>query len=276
MALLKRRIKAVAGHLLYRSKAHRLPWAGRALVVVFHRIDDRYPTDPITVPRRAFQSYLEFFTRYFEVVSLRELLAKLASNADISRHLAITFDDGYLDNWTIAAPELDARRLPACFFITTGFIGTDRDAWWDAARGVRSEWMTWDHVRALRAAGFELGAHTISHVNLGESDDATTHGEVVGSKTRLETETGGTVRYFAYPFGGVDHLRTDQRDMVKAAGFSSCLSAYGGTVRQGDDPYSVRRLGINSDWFLSPYQFGLECLADRIAPNTAVLGSGSR
>jgi peptidoglycan/xylan/chitin deacetylase (PgdA/CDA1 family) len=273
---LKRRIKAAIGQLMYRSSAHRLSWSGRALVVAFHRIDDRYPTDPITVTRRAFESYLDFFTSYFHVVSLSELLAKLARNADISRHLVITFDDGYSDSWSVAAPELAARGLPACFFIATGFIGTEEDAWWDAARGVRSEWMTWDQVRALRAAGFELGAHTESHVNLGASDDATARSEIAGSKARLETETGATVRHFAYPFGGVDHLRAEQRGMVKAAGFSSCLSAYGGTVRQGDDPYSLRRLGISSDWFLSPYQFGLECLADAIAPNAAVLGSAAR
>jgi peptidoglycan/xylan/chitin deacetylase (PgdA/CDA1 family) len=268
---MKQQIKAVAGHLMYRSSAHRLRWVGRGLVVVFHRIDDRYPNDPITVTRKAFERYLDFFVTYFRVVSLSELLAKLANNGDISRHLVITFDDGYLNNWSVAAPELAARGLPACFFIATGFIGSDKDAWWDAARGVRSEWMTWDQVRALRSAGFELGAHTISHVNLGASDDVTARREIVGSKTQLETETGDRVRHFAYPFGGVDHLGAEQRAMVKAAGFSSCLSGYGGTVRQGDDPYSVRRLGINSDWFRSPYQFGLECLTEKIATNSAVL-----
>ncbi len=243
--------------------------------MLFHRVDDRYPGDPITVTRSAFESYLEFFTSYFHVVSLSELLAKVASNADISRHLVITFDDGYLDNWSVAAPELAARGLPACFFITTGFVGTETDAWWDAARGVRSEWMTWDHVRALHSSGFELGAHTMSHVNLAAADRATARREIVGSKTQLEAATGGTIRHFAYPFGGIDHLGAKQRDMLKAVGFSSCLSGYGGTVRPGDDAYSLRRLGINSGWFRSPYQFGLECLTDTVAPNTAVLGSGS-
>jgi peptidoglycan/xylan/chitin deacetylase (PgdA/CDA1 family) len=271
---MKRRIKAGIGHLMYRSSAHRLSWAGRAVVVVFHRIDDRYPADPITLTRSAFESYLDFFKSYFEVVALSDLLTKLARHADISRHLVITFDDGYLDNWAIAAPELAARGLPACFFITTGFIGTDRDAWWDAARGVRSEWMTWDQVRDLHAAGFELGAHTTSHVNLATADPATARSEIAGSKAQLEAETGSTVRHFAYPFGGLNHLGATQREMVKAAGFSSCLSAYGGTVRQGDDLYSLRRLGI-SNWFHSPYQFGLECLADAITPNAAVLEPGS-
>jgi peptidoglycan/xylan/chitin deacetylase (PgdA/CDA1 family) len=270
---MKRRIKTAAGHLLYRSSAYRLAWAGRAFIALFHRIDDRYPTDPITVTRTAFQSYLDFFKSYFRVVSLSELLAKLERKADVSRNLVITFDDGYLDNWSVAAPELAARGLPACFFVTTGFIGSNKDAWWDAARGVRTEWMTWDQVRGLHAAGFELGAHTTSHVNLGASDRATVLREITESKTQLEAATTSSVRHFSYPFGGPEHLAAHHREMIKDAGFSSCLSAYGGTVRQGDDPYHLRRLGISSSWFRSPYQFGLECLVDAVTPNVADLAS---
>jgi peptidoglycan/xylan/chitin deacetylase (PgdA/CDA1 family) len=266
---MKRRIKTVAGRLLYCSSAYRLHWSGRALIAAFHRVDDRYPTDPITITRRAFTSFLDFFARYFRVISLSELLTKLASNADISRHLVITFDDGYLDNWTVAAPELTARGLPACFFVTTGFICSNKDAWWDAARGVRSEWMTWDQLRALHSSGFELGAHTISHVNLAQSDRATAVREIMGSKAQLEAEINHAVRHFAYPFGGPEHLGPDQRQLVKEAGFSSCVSAYGGRVRQCDDPYNLRRLGIDSSWFRSPYQFGLECLFEAITPNSA-------
>ena len=80
---MKRRIKAVAGYLLYRSGAYRRYWRDRALVVLFHRVDDRYPTDPITVTQTAFVSYLEFFASYFQVVSLSELLMKLLAIAVI-------------------------------------------------------------------------------------------------------------------------------------------------------------------------------------------------
>jgi peptidoglycan/xylan/chitin deacetylase (PgdA/CDA1 family) len=266
---MKRHLKSIAGHLLYRSSAHRAFWSRRALIVVFHRVDDRYPTDPITVTRKAYESYLDFFTAYFRVVSLSELLAKLARNADISRDLVITFDDGYLDNWTVAAPELAARGLPACFFVTTGFVGTSRDAWWDAERGVRSEWMTWDQVRSLHAAGFELGAHTVSHVNLAACDRETALREIIGSKLQLEAETNSVVRHFAYPFGGADHFSAVCREIVKDAAFSSCVSAYhGGGVQRGDDPFSLRRVGI-TPWFRSPYQFGLESLSDAMTANVA-------
>jgi peptidoglycan/xylan/chitin deacetylase (PgdA/CDA1 family) len=272
----KRQVKSVAGRFLYGSSAYHRYWSGRALIVLFHRVDDRYPHDPITVTRRAFVSYLDFFTDHFRVVSLSELLVKLASNADVSRHVVITFDDGYLDNWTVAAPDLAARGLPACFFIATGFVGSTNDAWWDAARGVRSEWMTWDHIRALRSAGFELGAHTISHVNLAASDATTARREIVGSKAKLEAETDSVVRHFAYPFGGPGHLGPGQRQIVKDAGFSSCVSAYGGRVRPADDPYDLRRLGISSLTFRSPYQFGIECLSDAVTPNAAELPPATR
>jgi hypothetical protein len=106
-------------------------------------------------------------------------------------------------------------------------------------------------------------------VNLAASDHATALYEIVGSKMRLEAETNSPIRHFAYPFGGPEHLGRDQREMVKDAGFSSCLSAHGGRIRCGDDPYSLRRLGIDSSWFRSPYQFGLECLFDAITPNSA-------
>jgi peptidoglycan/xylan/chitin deacetylase (PgdA/CDA1 family) len=263
---MKRRIKAGAGHLLYHSAAYRLSWRRRAVIVLFHRVDDRYPDDPITVTRSAFQRFLDFFASYFRVISLSELLSRLATNADISRNLVITFDDGYLDNWTIAAPELAARELPACFFVTTGFIGTERNAPRDTTLGIRSEWMTWDHVRGLCAAGFEVGAHTISHPNLATADEQTALHEVIGSKRALESETKTAVRHFAYPFGGLNHFSDRCREIVQEAGFSSCVSAYGGTVRQSNDPYGLRRLGI-TPWFVSPFQFGVECLSERARQN---------
>src|SRR3954469_24023108 len=105
MWMLNRRVKALAGHLLYRTGAYRRFWRDRAALVVFHRIDDRYPTDPITCGAREFRGYCDFFQRYFIVVPLGELLQRLRDGADISRRLVITFDDGYLDNYQIACGE---------------------------------------------------------------------------------------------------------------------------------------------------------------------------
>ena len=49
--------------------------------------------------------------------TLGELLARLSDGKDLGGHLVITFDDGYLDNYRNAAPELRRNGLPACFFV---------------------------------------------------------------------------------------------------------------------------------------------------------------
>lgn len=254
---LNRRVKALLGVVIYQTMLYRALWKDRAVIVVFHRIDDRFPADPLTCSVHRFRAYCDFFQRYFVVVSLRELLAKLRAGQDISRHLVITFDDGYRDNHRVASVELKRRSLPACFFITTGYMGSTANAWWDTYRDVTSEWMSWDDVRSLHAQGFELGLHTVNHVDLGIVNGAQAEEEIVGAKRRLEAELRAEAEHFCYPFGRARQLSDANRVLVRAAGYRSCLSAYGGTVRAGDDAYHLKRTALD-DWFTSPYQFGFE------------------
>lgn len=166
---IKRRIKAILGMIAFGTGFYRLFFGSKAVIVLFHRVDDALNGDPISCSRQTFVRFCRFFRRYFVVVPLSELLGKLRRGEDISRHLAITFDDGYRDNWENAAPELRSLDLPACFFIATGFIGTNRIAPWDGDAGIESRWMDWDDVRALHGSGFEIGAHTVNHVDLGQT-----------------------------------------------------------------------------------------------------------
>jgi peptidoglycan/xylan/chitin deacetylase (PgdA/CDA1 family) len=253
----RRRIKAALGHVLYRTGLYRLAWRNRAIIVLFHRIDDRYPEDPITCTRRMFGAFCDFFKRYFDVISLGELLVRLRNREDISGSLVITFDDGYRDNYTVAAPELERQNLRACFFIATGFIGSEHIPWWDAQWSIPSQWMTWDEVRALRDRRFDVGAHTITHVDCGRLSRTEAVEEIVGSKAKLETETGSPVAFFAYPYGGPEQMTEENRSIVREAGFECCMAAYGGVVARGDDPLRLKRAPINN-WYLSPYQFGFE------------------
>jgi len=255
---LRRRAKSSFGYLLYHAELHRAFWRQRALIVVFHRVDDRFPHDPLSCSVARFHAYCDFFQRHFIVVSLGTLLEKLARGQDISRHLVITFDDGYRDNLVIAAPELRKRGLPACFFITTGYIGSSENAWWDTYRNVASEWMTWDDVRALHAQGFEVGLHTANHVDLGVIVDEQAADEIVAPKAQYERELGIPARFFCYPFGREWQITDENRALVRQSGYSCCLSAYGGTVRPGDDPFRLKRTTAADTWYGEPYHFGLE------------------
>src|SRR5205085_1426273 len=82
-------------------------------VVFFHRIDDRYSEDPNTASIADFRAICLFLRRHFRVVPLAEIVTRLTRGADVGRLAAITFDDGYRDNATVAAPQLRALGLPA-------------------------------------------------------------------------------------------------------------------------------------------------------------------
>jgi peptidoglycan/xylan/chitin deacetylase (PgdA/CDA1 family) len=260
-AVARRRLKTAFGHLLYRSGLYKLRWRQRAMIVLFHRVDDRYPGEPITCSRTQFTAFCDFFARYFKVITLGELLELLRRGADISRRLVITFDDGYRDNYQFAAVELRKRCLPACFFLPTGFIGSDQSALRDARRSIRSEWMSWDEVRSLLEQGFELGAHTITHPDCGRISGAEARREIAGSKAQLEAEVGVPIQHFAYPYGGADQMTEENRAIVRDAGFRCCLSAHGGAVRVSDSPFRLKRAPINM-WYLSPYQFGFDAMRE--------------
>ena len=256
---LKRRVKSALGWLAYRTGIYRRFWRGRALVVFFHRVDDRHRGDPNTATCAEFRAYCEFFKRYFVVVSLGELLERLRTGADISRHLVISFDDGYADNHRNAAPELRRLQLPACFFVSTGFVDGQAVAWWDVERGITPEWMSWDQVRDLRRQGFEVGAHTVTHPDLGQVAGAEAEAEIVGGKQRLEEMLRAPVTAFCIPFGGAGHLSEENARRVREAGFACAVWTIPERVRADTDTFRLPRLGV-SPWVVSPWHYGLEAL----------------
>jgi len=121
--------------------------------------------------------------------------------------------------------------------------------------------MSWEDVRSLKSDGFELGSHTKNHVDLGIVSGRDAEEEILGAAQRLTAETKETSRLFSYPYGRVDELNETNRDLVKRLGFSCCFSAYGGSVRKGDDPFKLCRTPI-SGWHVSPYQFGFEAMVE--------------
>ena len=256
---LRRRVKSVLGWLAYRSGLYRRFWRDRALIVFFHRVDDRYPNDQNTTTRAEFRAYCDFFARHFVVVSLGELLERLRAGADVSRHVVITFDDGYRDNLRNAAPELRQRGLPACFFVTSGFVDGTAAAWWDEEKGIVPEWMTWDEVRDLARQHFEIGVHTASHPDLGQLAGTAADAEIAGARARIEAMVRTPAPHFCVPFGGAAHLSPENHERVRRAGFASCLWTIAERVRPGTDPFRLGRVGV-SPWFVSPWHFGLDAM----------------
>ncbi|MDX6720873.1 MAG: hypothetical protein QOJ63_3127 [Solirubrobacteraceae bacterium] len=106
-------------------------WRG-VLVLTYHRIGSPYGAhDPSlwSATGEQLDGQLRFLARNVDVVSGDELPDALERPR--GRRVALTFDDGYRDNYELAYPALRAHGLPATFFLATGFIDRPRVAWWD-------------------------------------------------------------------------------------------------------------------------------------------------
>jgi len=250
-------LKNVLGRLMFASGLDALLLGRTGVVVAFHRVHEDRDVYGLSIDRRTFQRYCEFFQRHFKVIPLGEFVAKLERGEPLNRHLAITFDDGYRDNFDNALPVLEKLALPATFFVVSQWIGSNVVPWWDA-HGTQP-WMTWDQVRELRRRGFEIGSHTRTHSDLGSITGPFALKEILGGRLEIEERLEARIDLFAYPYGGSQHMASANRELVKAAGFRCCCSCYGGLTMGGDDPFDLHRIAI-SPWYRSPEQFGLELL----------------
>lgn len=258
----KIKLKSLLGMMICYTGLYKILLRKKAIVVLFHRVDDDLDNNPISVTTNTFNLFCEFFKKYFHVISLGTLLEKLKLGEDIGGHLVITFDDGYKDNHDFVMKELKKKNLPACFFITTESIGSSYIPVWDAECSIETKWMNWKDVQSLHEEGFEIGAHTLNHVDLGIVKGDNAMREILGSKERLEIELKTKIKYFSYPFGGVNQITEENREIVRNLNFVCCPSACKGTVSPYTDPFYMKRTPI-SNWYRSPYQFIFETIFNK-------------
>jgi peptidoglycan/xylan/chitin deacetylase (PgdA/CDA1 family) len=136
-------IKKIVSRLVYNNTIIQLgqrAFSKTLTVINYHRIGD--PDQPgfdsfrpnISAHPDMFRQQMEYLIRWFNVIEARDLIQWLKHEKPLPPNAAlITFDDGYLDNYTEAYPILREYDLPALIFLTAGHIDTDRPFYWDLA-----------------------------------------------------------------------------------------------------------------------------------------------
>jgi peptidoglycan/xylan/chitin deacetylase (PgdA/CDA1 family) len=100
---------------------------------MYHRVSETgAKREMLCIPPGEFAAQMAYLKREFNVLALEDLVRHLARNRLPPRSIALTFDDGYLDSLTAAAPVLEACGLPATFFVVTTMHERPREFWWDA------------------------------------------------------------------------------------------------------------------------------------------------
>jgi peptidoglycan/xylan/chitin deacetylase (PgdA/CDA1 family) len=110
---------------------------------------------------------------------------------------------------------------------------------------VPEDWITWEMAREMRAAGHEIGAHTVTHPLLSRLSPERQREEIVGSLDRVEAETGERPRSFSYPVGLPGAFNDETAACLRDAGIAHAFSNYGGYVRHaGLRPFDVPRSNV--------------------------------
>jgi peptidoglycan/xylan/chitin deacetylase (PgdA/CDA1 family) len=107
-------------------------------ILMYHRIASP-PVDPwgLAVQPDRFEQHLAVLGRTRHPLPMSEFVSRLERGTLPGRAVAVTFDDGYVDNLREASPRLAAVRMRATLFLATGFVGQRHEYWWDElARGI--------------------------------------------------------------------------------------------------------------------------------------------
>jgi len=108
---------------------------GKAFVLMYHRVLPSPNHQPfhiqagMYVTTASFEKQVSFLKKRFRVVFIEDLVKKIQRRENIDGLCAITFDDGWLDNYIEAFPVLKKHQVPSTVFLSTGFVSTDRIFW---------------------------------------------------------------------------------------------------------------------------------------------------
>jgi peptidoglycan/xylan/chitin deacetylase (PgdA/CDA1 family) len=156
-------------------------------VLVYHTISA--PVEPLLAdadisPAR-FERQLQWLARWRRVVPLWETLRTPARR----RLVALTFDDGYQDNLTVALPLLEKFQLPMTLFVTAGFVG-------------REGYLSEAELREISQHPLvTIGAHGLWHRHFNQLSETDAGFELTESRRLLSGITGQSVDLLAWPFG---------------------------------------------------------------------------
>jgi peptidoglycan/xylan/chitin deacetylase (PgdA/CDA1 family) len=162
---------------------------------------------------------------------------------DAQRCVVMSFDDGYLDNLSHAAPILKQFGFHATCYVVAGRISEYNT--WDAEQlQVRKPLMNKAQLGTWLAEGHEIGSHTITHPHLHTLSRDVAEFEIAASKSSLEEMLDINIQHFCYPYG---EYNAETVALVRAAGYRSAVTTQRGLADSSHDPLRLPRVSINGN-----------------------------
>jgi peptidoglycan/xylan/chitin deacetylase (PgdA/CDA1 family) len=208
--------------------------SGSIPVLLYHSVSDHAApgSEHHTVSRRSFAAHVKAIAAAGRTgIAIAELVEALRGTRSLpERPVAISFDDGYADNYDAVGLLLD-RGLPSSVYVTTSAIGQPGR-------------LSGASVAELaRLPEVDVGAHAVNHRRLDEIDVRGMAAEVRDSRAALEELTQLPVLSFAYPHGAYDRR---VRAAVIDSGYLSAAAVKNAASHLADDPFAIARWTVSS------------------------------
>ena len=206
-------------------------------ILMYHYISappadaDIYRLDLSVTPAN-FEAQLAWLqSQGYQSITLSQLVHHLARGQSLpDKPIVLTFDDGYRDHYTNAFPLLKRYGYLATFFIVTQPI--------DMAN---PEFLSWDMVKEMHAAGMDMEPHGYRHYDLRGKDTDFLVYEIVGAKEAIEARTGETARFFCYPAGSYDEQTIA---VLRSAHFWAAVTTAQGATHSSDKLFELARIRV--------------------------------
>lgn len=207
-----------------------------AVVLIYHRFgEDQVPSTNVRLEQFDAQ-IAELKSGGYSFLSLGEIARRLKNRLELpDKTIAVTVDDAYKSVYTEGWPRLKAAGIPMTLFVSTDPV--------DAASAQdKSNYMTWDDVRALQAEGVEIAHHTASHLHMPHAGVEASIADIRRASVRFDEELGSVPTLFAYPYG---EYTLAIRDAIEAEGFVAAFAQYSGAAATWHDTFALPRFPVN-------------------------------
>ncbi|MGD0965561.1 MAG: polysaccharide deacetylase family protein [Candidatus Acidiferrales bacterium] len=222
--------------------------AEKPLILTYHSVSMGRP--PLAISPSLFAEQMEWLSQNARVVPLGAITDPLKHHQPLpAQTVVLTFDDGYRDFYTDAAPHLRRHGFPATVFLPTAYCG-QTNSWSGQPSWVEEQsLLTWQQIKELAEQGVHFGPHTVTHRELTSLSVQDAQQEIVESKREVEAKTGQAAEFFCYPYG---RWNLTVRDLV-AGRFSGACSTGAAAVGPDADPFALPR--VDAHYLRTPVCF---------------------
>ncbi|HYZ16269.1 MAG TPA: polysaccharide deacetylase family protein [Candidatus Acidoferrum sp.] len=219
-----------------------IPLLATLVVLMYHRVAPDVPTNPVgaqlTLAPATFAAELDLLAREHVRTYTTDEAAQLLAHGERPSGVVLSFDDGRADGYEVVLPILERHGMHASFYVNSSTIDAPLH-------------MTWANLRALRAAGDEIGCHGHEHVDLGVLPEDAQRYQIVHCLDLVQRHVGSRPRTYAYASGRYDETT---RQLILRNDLDAALTEHPGDVGPGVDPTQWPRRRINRDTTLAAFR----------------------